>query len=137
MSTTKPVTINFLGVKVLAKFRSGKYDYSAKIPYEQAQDCYRTALHRLTTDSVPYGFNIQVSVGVALTGKKHQVTLFRYVKNGNKEDVQCILNLRFGESGNAEISVTYTTFGLMVELEDIEESSEHPAGSREVMLWDN
>jgi hypothetical protein len=129
-SGINPVTINFLGVLVQAKFCLGKYDYSAKITFDLARECYCAALHRLASDSVPFNFNIQVSVGVTTVGKVYQVSLFRYVKNGSKEDVQCILNLRYSEFGKAEISVTHTTFGLMIEPDDSVDCS-----GKEVMLW--
>jgi hypothetical protein len=129
----RPVTINFLGVKFLVKFRPGKYDYSAKVSLEQATECYRAALHKLTSDSVPFGFDVQVNSGVTTIGKRYSVSLFRYVKNGTQEDVQCMLNLRFGDAGSAEISVTYTTFGLMVESDDYGEKPD--AKIKEVTLW--
>ena len=111
------------------KFHAGKYDYTARISREVACECYNTALHKLTSNSVPYNFNIQVGVGTTIVGKRYQVTLFRYVQNGLQEDVQCILNLSYGDTGTAELSVTYTTFGLMVEQDDSK------GRSSEVMLW--
>jgi hypothetical protein len=132
-SLLRKVTINFLGVRVPVQFRAGKYDYAGRIPLEQARECYNAALGKLTSDSVPFGFNIQISVGVVASGKVCQVTLFRYVKNGTNEDVQCMLNLRFGTSGSAEISVTYTTFGLMVEPDDY--GAVPDKKPREVTLW--
>jgi hypothetical protein len=100
---------------------------------EQATACYREALHRLTSGNVPYSLNVQVGEAVTSVGKHYSVSLFRYVKNGAREEVQCMLSLRFGETGSAELSVTYTTFGLMVEPDDYGEKPD--AKVKEVTLW--
>jgi hypothetical protein len=128
----RQVTINFLGVKVRAKFKAGRYDYSAKISLDQALACYRTALDRLGSDIVPYDLHIQLSSGTTADGKRYSVALYRYVKNEKSEDVQCMLSLKFRDSGDAELFVTYTTFGLMLDTDAGEASHTQP---REVTLW--
>jgi hypothetical protein len=126
----KLVTLNFLGVQIKARFKAGKYDYSAKIPLEVARECYFAAMEWLSSDSLEDGFSVQIGSGLSGSGKSYTASLFRYVKNGQKEDVQCILNLKFSDSGTGEMFVSYTTFGLIVEKD---ENSD--AGNKEITLW--